>query len=173
MIRKNEERDTDSHRASHMADSNVHDGNLERYLDTLADFLQALHLPEIHTLRREPMQDGTRLLILGGADDRLNIEAARGELTIEFGESHWHLAPDEDDASSTLLECTRDVMKILLGEWVTYSAWSDGRALGGGVKEDVQRILESCHKYFPSADHVVVKQFGMESETYSPRSTDP
>lgn len=156
-----------------MANSNAHDGNLQRFLHTLADFLRALQLPEIHTIRLEPMQDGTRLLILGGADDRLNIEAASGELTIEFGESHWHLTPDEDDASSTLLECTRDVMKILLGEWLTYSAWRDGRALGGGVKENVQRILESCRKYFPNADHVVVKQFGMESESYSLQSTDP
>jgi hypothetical protein len=155
-----------------MANSNALDDTLHRYLDTLADFLRALQLPEIHTIRREPMQDGTRLLVLGGADDRLNIEAARGELTIEFGESHWHLTPDEDDASSTLLQCTRDVTKVLLGEWVTYSAWREGRALGGGSREDVSTILESCKEYFPTADHVVVKQFGLESETYSLRSTD-
>lgn len=155
-----------------MANSNTFDDILHRYLDSLADFLQALQLPEIHSIRREPMQDGSRLLVLGGADDRLNIEAARGELTIEFGESHWHLTPDEDDVSSTLLQCTRDVTKVLLGEWVTYSAWRDGRALGGGCREDIAAILESCQAYFPTADHVVVKRFDVESETYSLRSTD-
>lgn len=105
----------------------------------------------------------------------LEVWTENEEVTIFYGESHWHI--DDYNEPCRYEEIYRavveSVFEVIQGEVITYSAWSEGRCLGGGSQSArPEEVVTYAARTFPEATQVAVKVWGSEKKHHSLRSGD-
>jgi hypothetical protein len=138
--------------------------SLNRFLHILKDFLVGLDLVGIQDVEIKTNNEAVDLKINSQTEDAITLSSENCELTVEFGQSHWHISSYSDplDLDSMKLTCIRDISRILNCEISTYSAWHDDTVLGGGSCTDSKDPITVCKDAFPNANRIIIKSFGYD-----------
>ncbi len=118
------------------------------------------------------IEDYCKFLINGDSSDEIFVSSDSFELTIGFGESHWHINSYSNPLhiDRMKIECIIEILDIINVKTITYSAWCGDRCLGGakikygdGIRCN-DDIVERAEKSFPMATELRIKVFGYEKE---------
>ena len=100
--------------------------------------------------------------ISSGANDEILITSDGCELTVCFGQSHWHINTYSHplDIDSMKLDCISSVMGLINSKLLTYSAWHDDKCLGGSSMKSDEDVIKNAIQHFPKANSIKVQSFG-------------
>jgi hypothetical protein len=101
------------------------------------------------------------LKILSNSLDELLVTSDNCEITICFCQTHWHINTYSDplDIDTMKITCLTNILDIINSNILTYSAWKNGKCLGGSsVKNDID-VIENAKEIFTKADMIKVQSF--------------
>jgi hypothetical protein len=82
---------------------------INRFLDSLGDFVERYYSRAITEVSRHPEDDWIKVVIHGPQDTTIELWSEGAEVTVVFGESHWHInSYDEPCNMEDIFENTID-----------------------------------------------------------------
>lgn len=108
---------------------------LNTFVIELAEFLEKYYSSNIDSISGESNGDWLIQKILGPNDSVIELWTENNEITIIFGEAHWHIYDYNVpcDYESIYENTINGVLSILRGELCTASYWLCGTVKGGGT----------------------------------------
>jgi hypothetical protein len=108
---------------------------LNQFLLDLASFLGTYYTGSDIGVFHEMAEGAVRVKLTGPAESVLDIWAYGEEITIEFGECHWHVYDISDPCCYEKIhrQTVDGVLDVLNGRLSTYSCWRQGRIRVGGT----------------------------------------
>lgn len=145
---------------------------LNQFLLDLADFLGKYYTGSNLTgVSQETDEGAVRVKLTGPADSVLDLWAYDAEITIEFGETHWHVDDYSDPCCyESIYESVIDaVLDVLNGRLCTYSCWAAGRPCMGGTCSGTtweEVVANSPGMLLHGTDEARFKTWGQPTETH-------
>jgi len=134
---------------------------LNLFLEETCVFIEKYYSSSIADISFEPEEEWVKVVITGEKDSICEISSDGEEITVMFGESHWHLDNYLEPCDySKIYENTIDsILELLKGELVTYSCWVGGETIGGAsfLKSEVTDITKELSVFFKNTEVVHIK----------------
>ncbi len=141
---------------------------LNQFIKDLGDFLEKYYSSAISDISKEDKDEFIILRIYGVEESKIELWTEGSEVTVIFGESHWHLDDYNDPCNyENIYEDTiESVLEILQQKTVTCSKWEGERCLGGGTffGNSIEEILISERTLFENADEIRIKIWNQKLE---------
>jgi len=142
---------------------------INRFLESLGDFIGQYYSSAVTQVTKHPEDDWIEILIEGPQGTTIVLLSERSEVTVVFGESHWHIdSYDEPCKMESIFEKTiNSVMDILRFKKATYSCWRDGRCIGGASCPDVdeKEVISAARQIFKDFDEIRFQIWACELKT--------
>ncbi|MEO0511082.1 MAG: hypothetical protein AAF065_14625 [Verrucomicrobiota bacterium] len=142
---------------------------INKFLLELGEFIEKYYSMGVDSVSNETHEDWIKVFINGPAESSIELWSQGKEVTVAFGESHWHIGDYNDPVDlENIYEPTVDsVIEILSGKVGTYSAWNEEKALGGGSYEGetIEAAILASKAHFSKATHLKVKTWANETKT--------
>ena len=139
---------------------------INKFIEDLGNFLENYYSSSFTSISTEQNNDWLILKIYGQHSSTIELSTEGQEVTICFGQSHWHIDNyDEPVNINEIYEATiESVLEILQSKIITYSAWSKDRCLGGCsyIGESLEELVEESQSHFQKADELKVKTWNQE-----------
>jgi hypothetical protein len=141
---------------------------LNDFITDLAQFFEMYYSSQIEEISKEKKGDWIIQKIVGPNNSIIEIWTDGPEITISFGESHWHIDDYNDPCDyENIYENTIDsILSILRGDLCTASYWLDGREKGGETitVEDLEKELREEKIPFGKFNEIRIKKWAEETE---------
>lgn len=142
---------------------------INRFLESFGDFIEQYYSSAITQVSKHPEDDWTKIVIEGPLATTIELWSEGAEVTVIFGESHWHIDSYDDPCNMVnIFENTIDsVMDILRFKTASYSCWLGGRCIGGGPCSDVEEkdVISAAHEIFKDFDEIRFQTWKNELRT--------
>lgn len=137
---------------------------INSFLRDLAEFFERYYSKGVNDISVIEESDVTNVTITGEYDSSIQLGSWDAEVTIIFGESHWHINNYSEPCDMELIywNTIHIVMSILDGECGTYSCWLDEHHLGGAsfFSATQEEIINAAKKYFTKSTSLKIKLWG-------------
>lgn len=152
----------------------VEENILDMFVNDFVKFLQKYYAESFVEITAEQGEFGLVAKIIG-LESVLEIINDGDEITISFGESHWHISDYNTPVDFTnICKNTIDtVFSVLKGELITYSCWDENSCLGGGsfykaTEESIRSdaIKSAGDGYFKKARTLKIKYWNSAREEF-------
>lgn len=142
---------------------------IDEFLSSFADFLDRYYCSAITEVVKERQENWLKIRIAGPQGVSMDLWSDGGEVTVIFGESHWHIDSYDTPCNyGSIFESTvESVMDILRSRTSTYSCWRNGKALGGASCEhtEPEEVIAAARKVFKEFDEIRVHAWATELKT--------
>ena len=121
----------------------------------------------IKSISAQDVDDHVELIIRSEMGDEILVSSDECEITLCYGQSHWHINSYSDplDIDSMKITCLNNVMDVINSRIITYSAWNQSSCLGGSSINYEIDIYKKAQEVFPKADMIKVQSFNSEIKT--------
>ncbi len=136
---------------------------INTFLRDLAIFVEKYYSATIDEIEVQSIDDWIKVIISGSENSSLEIWTSGAEVTILFGESHWHIDEYSDPCDLNMIysNTIHSLLEILDGELETYSCWAGTTCKGGGSFDSTTEVaIESAKGFFKDFDTIKIKQWG-------------
>ena len=139
------------------------------FLSDFADFLERYYSSAITEVVKEPQENWIKIRIAGPQGASMELWSDGGEVTVIFGESHWHIDSYDTPCNfENIFENTVDsVIDILRFKTSTYSCWHSGKTKGGAscAQIEIEDVIAAARKVFKEFDEIRVQTWATELKT--------
>jgi hypothetical protein len=143
---------------------------LNQFLLDLADFFGKYYTDSLTDVSTSTDEGAVRVKLSGPADSVLDLWAYDAEITIEFGECHWHVYDTNEPCRYEKIygETMGGVIDVLSGKQNTYSCWAGGRIRRGGTcgETSAPSVADAPHMQLEGIDEVRFKTWGKPTEIH-------
>ncbi|MBD2042960.1 hypothetical protein [Microcoleus sp. FACHB-672] len=138
---------------------------LNQFVRDLCAFIERYYSVGVQSVKVVEMEGWVKGIIEEPTGDALEIQSDREEITIVYGESHWHI--DYNEQYQDIYQAAiQSVFEVLDGKFLTFSAWAGERALGGGSlsSETEDAVAEALNRFkrYEGFTELVIKVWGCE-----------
>jgi len=143
---------------------------INHFLESLGDFIERYYSSAVTQVTKHPEDDWVKVVIEGPQGTTIELSSENVEVTVGFGESHWHIdSYDEPCNMEDIFKNTIDsVIDILRFKTASYSCWREGRCLGGAsCSNDVEGkgVISEARESFGDSDEIRFQTWASELRT--------
>lgn len=136
---------------------------LNQFVRDLCAFIERYYSVGVQSVKIVEMEGWVKGIIEEPTGDALEIESQNQEITLCYGESHWHI--DYSEQYPEIYQAAiQSVFEVLDGKLLTYSAWAGERALGGGSlsSQTQEAITEAVNRFksYEGFTQIIIKVWG-------------
>jgi len=143
---------------------------INEFLDSLGNFVERYYSSAVTEVTKHPEDDWVKVVIHGPQGTTIELWSEGAEVTVVFGESHWHIdSYDEPCNMENIFENTIDsVMDILRFKTASYSCWRGDRCVGGAsCSDDIEEkdVISAAQEFFKDFDEIRFQTWANELKT--------
>ena len=144
---------------------------LNNFLIDTCSYIEKYYSSSISEISYISIEDWIKVIIVGENDSNCEIWSDGEEITIIFGESHWHIDSYSEPCNfSNIYENTIDsLLQVLNGNLGTYSCWVGGKTIGGAsfTKSVGFNVKEIASSFFKDTEVAHIKYWNEELKKIS------
>jgi hypothetical protein len=143
---------------------------INHFLESLGDFIGRYYSSAVTQVSKHSEGDWVKVAIEGPRGTTIELWSENVEVTVVFGESHWHIDSHDGPCNmEDIFENTIDsVIDILRFKTASYSCWREGRCLGGALcSDDVEEkdVISAARDPFKNLDEIRFQTWASELKT--------
>ena len=140
---------------------------INQFISTFGDFIERYYSSAVTDITKHPEDDWIKVVIQGPQGTTIELWSEGAEVTVDFGESHWHIDSYDDPCNmENIFENTIDsVLDILRFKTSSYSCWQDGRCVGGASCSDdfeEKDIISAAREFFKEFNEIRIQTWANE-----------